>query len=89
MQKRPFNSLTMIKDATIQNKYKKEVEKELRQLRSNDWKTINDIIQLVQNYLGYIKKIGPNQNNLKSRCSRNVMEGKATPTEFVLLHRCQ
>jgi len=34
----------MIKDATIQDEYRNEIEKELKQLRSNDWKTIKDII---------------------------------------------
>ena len=61
-RKRPFNCLTVIKDATVQNKYKNEIEKELKQLRSNDWKIIKDIIiSSAQNHLGYIKKIGPYQ----------------------------
>ena len=52
----------MTKDATVQNKYKNEIEKELKQLRNNDWKIIKDIIiNSAQNHLGYIKKIGPNQ----------------------------
>ena len=52
----------MIKDATIQDKYRNEIEKELKQLRSNDWNTIQDIIiNSAQNHLGYMKKIGPNQ----------------------------
>ena len=43
-------------------KYKNEIEKELQQCKSNDWKTIKEIIiSSAQDHLGYVEKVGPNQ----------------------------
>ena len=51
----------MIEDETVQNKYKNEVEKDLRQRKSNNWKILKEIIiNVAQNHLGCIKKVGPN-----------------------------
>ena len=59
--KTPFNCTTLNKDEKVQTKYKNEIEKELQQCKSNDWKTIKKIItNSAQNHLGYVKKVGPN-----------------------------
>ena len=52
----------MIKDENVQTKYKNGIEKELKQCKSNDWRTIKEIIaNSAQNHLGYVKKVGPNR----------------------------
>ena len=60
--KTPFNCTPLIKDENVQTKYKNEIEKELQQCKSNDWRTIKEIItNSAQNHLGYVKKVGPNR----------------------------
>ena len=52
----------MIKDENVQTKYKNGIGKELKQCKSNDWRTIKEIIaNSAQNHLGYVKKVGPNR----------------------------
>ena len=46
----------------MQTKYKNEIEKELQQCKSNDWRTIKEIItNSAQNHLAYVKKVGPHR----------------------------
>eukprot|EP00794_Sanderia_malayensis_P021165 gene21165-23243_t len=60
--KTPFNCTALIKDENVRIKYKNEIEKELQECKSNDWRTIKEIIKNSgQNHLGQFKKIGPNQ----------------------------
>ena len=60
--KTPFNCSTLIRDEIVQTKYKNEIEKELQQCNSNDWKTIKEIIiSSLQNHLGYVEKVGPDR----------------------------
>lgn len=52
----------MIKDENVQTKYKSEIEKELQQGKSTDWKAIKEIItNSAQKHLGHAKKVGPNR----------------------------